>query len=58
MIAPYFFELINSCLFEFPIFSFLFLLLVDLILPSHSLLLLFFLLTIKHCDFLRVYEGL
>lgn len=58
MIAPYFFELLNSCLLEFAVFHFLFLLLVDLILPSHSLLLLLFLLAVKHGDFLRVNEGL
>lgn len=58
MIASYFFELLDSCLLEFAIFYFLLLFFIDLVLPGHSLLFLFFFLTFKYSYFLGVNEGL
>lgn len=58
MIAPYFFELFDACLFEFAILHFFLLFFVDLVLPGHSLFLLFFLLALEYSYFLGVNEGL
>ena len=58
MIAPYFLELFDPCLFELAVLALLFLLLIDLVLPSDPLLLLLFLLALEHWYFLGVNEGL
>lgn len=58
MIAPYFFELFNASLLELAIFHFLLLLLVDFVLPGHSLLLFLFFLALIDSYFLRVNKSL